>query len=687
MCACRLANRERKQAMKWRRTLDLVLALVAVLALLPMLSAAAPAGKAQVSPKIDPRLLDRIAVAGQADFWVAVGGEVDLNVAYDMDWEARGWYVYHALADHARKTQAGVIAYLETQGLAYESFWINNSIYVQDGGRAAIQSLAARAEVSRIKADSLLYLPELPLAETTGVAGDRDNWGLNWVHAPEVWALGYDGTGIVVASIDTGVQYTHPQLDESYRGNVDGSNQYNWCDPADVCAGDAPCDNKGHGTHVMGILTGENDDPEADPNVIGMAPGSTWIACKGCEGSTCSDWALAQCAQWIAAPTEVSSGSCGTTGVPNPAKRPYIVNNSWGDVASDPWYRAFVQSWRALGIFAAFSAGNANTCGSLGSPGDYPESFASANHRSDGVINPIYSSRGPSTFEQTPYCKPNIAAPGTAICSSIPWNLYNCGFSGTSMASPHSAGAVALLWQACPALIGQVDVTFQALQNSAAPPPVDLCSDTPGCADVGCNCTYGYGYLDAYAAVSSCATGPDAGHLDGYVREKDSGVPIVGALVGVSYSPAGLRSVDAIADPNGYYNMPLPAGTYTVTARYPDYLSSTVTCVPITSDVVTTLNLTLTRISPYLVSGHVWSAGSECPLAAQIEIVDTPLAPIDTDPATGFYSVPLSFGTYTFQVSSTGYLTAEQSLLVDRDLVQDFSLFPWHRVYLPTVRK
>jgi subtilisin family serine protease len=671
--------------MKWRRTLDLGLALAAILGLLPTLSVAAPTGQTPASPKIDVQVLDEIAVSGQADFWVVLGGEVDLSDAYDMGWEARGWYVYHALADQAQKTQAGAIAYLEAQGLAYESFWINNSIYVRHGTGAAIQALAARAEVRRIRADNLLFLPELPPANPTAVSGAYDNWGLDWVHAPDVWAMGYDGTGIVVASIDTGVQYTHPQLDETYRGAIDGSHEYNWCDPADVCAGDSPCDNNNHGTHVMGIITGENDDPEPDPNQIGMAPGSTWIACKGCEGQTCSDWALAECAQWIAAPTEVTSGSCSTTGTPNPAKRPYIVNNSWGDVVSDPWYRAFVQSWQALGILATFSAGNANTCGSLGSPGDYPESFASANHRSDGVINPTYSSRGPSSFGQTPYCKPNIAAPGTNICSSVPWNLYSCGFTGTSMASPHSAGAVALLWQACPALTGQVDLTFQTLQNSAAPPPADLCGSTPGCADVGCNCTYGYGYLDAYAAVSSCTSDADAGHLDGYVREKDSGVPVVGALVGVALNPAGRRSANAIADDSGYYVIALPAGTYTVTASYPDYLSSTATDVPIAPDADTTLNFTLTRLSPYVVSGHVLGAESDSPLAAQIEIVNSALPPFDTDPTTGFYTVPLSFGTYTFQVSSSGYLTAEQHLLVDRDLVQDFSLLPWQRIYFPIV--
>jgi uncharacterized repeat protein (TIGR01451 family) len=604
--------------MKQMNPLRLLAGLATVIGFLPLLAMAAPPIDPVASGKIDPELADQMAVAGRANFWIGMAQRADLSAAYDMDWQERGWYAYHTLADHARKTQAGVVAYLKAQGLAYESFWIDNSIYVRGGTLAAVQGLVARTDVARLKADETIYLPEPPPVGTASTQGTYDDWGLDWVHAPDVWALGYDGSGIVVASIDTGVQYNHPQLDETYRGAVDGSDQYNWCDPSDICPGDTPCDNNGHGTHVMGTLSGENDDPPATPNLIGMAPASTWITCKGCESNSCSDLALTQCAQWIAAPTEIMSGSCGTSGTPNPDKRPNIVNNSWGDVVSDPWYQGYVQSWRAFGIFPAFSAGNANTCASVGSPGDYPESFSSANHRSDGTINPVYSSRGPSSFGSTPYCKPNIAAPGTGICSAVPWNLYTCGYTGTSMASPHVAGAIALLWQACPALIGQIDLTFQALQNSAAPPPADPCAGIAGCADAGCNCTYGYGYLDAYAAVWSCISGTGIGHLDGYVHDLDSGDPIAGASVTVSPSLtlslfsrgerfrsrpaiAGPQQVGeseggapnllggAITDPMGYFTMTLTPGTY-------DAVASKDSCTPQTLPGVVVVTYTVTHL-------------------------------------------------------------------------------------------
>jgi hypothetical protein len=588
--------------MKRDRALTLFLAEAIVVGLLPVLALAASPTQLQTAAKIDLELLDQIAVAGRASFWIRMAGQADLSAAYDMDWSARGWYAYQTLAATARESQAEVIAYLKAQGLSYESFWIDNSIYVRDGGMATVQSLAVRGDVARLKADATLYLPDPPPDERAGVEGSYDDWGLTWVHAPDVWALGYDGSGIVVANIDTGVQYGHPQLSGTYRGTLDGSHQYNWCDPSDICPGDAPCDNNGHGTHVMGTLSGENDDPAVNPNIIGMAPGSTWMACKGCEGTQCSLFALTECAQWIAAPTEVMSGSCGTTGTPNPDKRPNIVNNSWGDVTSDPWYRSYVQSWRAFGIFPAFSAGNSNTCASVGSPGDYPESFSSANHQSNGVIHPSYSSRGPSSFGSTPYCKPNIAAPGSGICSSVPWNLYTCSYTGTSMASPHSAGAVALLWQACPALIGQIDLTFQTLQNSAAPPPADPCAATAGCADLGCNCTYGYGYLDVYTAVQSCIAGASTSHMDGYVLDRGSHAPLDAATVTVSPGLAAGSSIEASTDPSGYYTMTLAPGTYNVVASKDGYVPDTVTGVVVVTNTVTHLDFNLAFVG-------LWTAG------------------------------------------------------------------------------
>jgi subtilisin family serine protease len=137
-----------------------------------------------------------------------------------------------------------------------------------------------------------------------------------------------------------------------------------WSDPSNICGGSA-CDNNGHGTHTMGTMVG-NDDPSLT-YIVGMAPNAKWIACKGCESDTCSDFAVNSCADWILAPGG------------NTANRPNVVNNSWGEDGGNNWYQAKVSAWVAAGIFPAFSAGNAGlSCNTLSSPGDYQESFSCA---------------------------------------------------------------------------------------------------------------------------------------------------------------------------------------------------------------------------------------------------------------------------------------------------------------------
>ena len=92
------------------------------------------------------------------------------------------------------------------------------------------------------------------------------------------------GEGIVVGNVDTGVDFDHPALVGKYRGNLGGGNfnhNYNWFDPTFVCGSPSttPCDNNNHGTHTMGTMVGD----DGAGNQIGVAPGATWVAAKGCE--------------------------------------------------------------------------------------------------------------------------------------------------------------------------------------------------------------------------------------------------------------------------------------------------------------------------------------------------------------------------------------------------------------------
>src|SRR6266545_2721797 len=262
---------------------------------------------------------------------------------------------------------------------------------------------------------------------------------------PRVWDQpGVRGEGVVVANIDTGVQYDHPALAASYRGRRTGGlvdHNYNWFDPSRICPTAAPCDNNGHGTHTMGTMVGRQGSDE-----IGVAPGATWMAVKGCESSSCSLSALLAAGQWILAPTDLAGRN------PRPDLAPDVVNNSWGANVYDPWYQQIVEAWVAAGIFPAFANGNAGPgCGTSGSPGVYTASYSSGAFAPNDTIA-YFSSRGPAPDGTV---KPNIAAPGVDVRSSVPGNGY-ASLSGTSMASPHTAAVVALMWSAAPALDGDI---------------------------------------------------------------------------------------------------------------------------------------------------------------------------------------------------------------------------------------
>jgi len=471
--------------MRIPKALHVLFAVALVAGLLPLTVSARPAPQAAIEPDLLAQL-----DGGPANFFVRMSVQADLSAAYGMDWEARGRYVYDALQEVARATQAPVIEYAIQHNLDYTAFFNGNEVYIRGGDLTAAQGLAALPGVAELYLERIYYVD--PIVSGDAAPEYTKDWGLTDINADDVWALGYEGAGIKVANIDTGVQYNHPALDQAFACPGAPNDAKCWKDPANICGSGGACDNNGHGTHTMGTMVGDND-----PSLtywVGMAPDATWIACKGCESSSCSSSSLNACADWILAPGG------------NAANRPNVVNNSWGGGGGDPWYKTKVQNWRAAGVFPAFSAGNSGSgCNTLGSPGDYQESFGSAAHASGRTIA-SYSSRGPSTYGHDPYTKPNISAPGSSVCSSVPTNGWSCGYSGTSMASPHSAGAVALIWQACPSYLGQIDATFELLQDNADTPPAGNCNAPP---DGEGNYTYGYGYLNVLAAVQACATACD----------------------------------------------------------------------------------------------------------------------------------------------------------------------------------
>jgi subtilisin family serine protease len=314
--------------------------------------------------------------------------------------------------------------------------------------------------------------------------------GVAAIKADQVWALGATGEGIVVSNIDSGVSRSNPSVKAAYRGAASGSYDYNWHAAARE-GRTAPGDGDGHGTHVMGTMVGGvGTASTGSERAFGVAPDARWIATNGCA-DLCADAALIRSGQWILAPTKIDGSGA------NPAMRPHVVNNSWGlPFSKDPFMEDVITAWEAAGIFAAFANGNEGEygCDSSGAPGARSVTYSVGALKSDGSVAE-FSSRGPG---QSGSVKPDITAPGVAVQSAAPGRTTLVPLSGTSMAAPHLAGAVALLWSAVPELVGDVLATREILDRSAV--------NVGGAAALACggttanNNVYGEGRLDVLAA-------------------------------------------------------------------------------------------------------------------------------------------------------------------------------------------
>ncbi|WP_406242682.1 S8 family serine peptidase [Tissierella carlieri] len=410
--------------------------------------------------------------------------------------------VVESLKDTAEMTQANVLKYLEQEMengnvVEFTPYHIVNMVYVK-ATKEVIENLSYMPEVDKIYKNKTHTLENPEMSNEIEPTANGVEWNVEKVKADQAWDLGYDGTGVVVANIDSGVDWTHPALKNKWRGydptTGATSANGNWFDPVYNAA--LPADSDDHGTHVMGTMVGQEPDGS---NKIGMAPGAKWIAARvfNTAGST-TDAILLSAAQWMLAPGG------------NPDNAPDVVNNSWGGGAGiDDWYREAVRNWRAAEIFPAFAAGNqrlgepAPWPGSISCPANYPESFAvAATDRND--IRAYFSKLGPSPYDES-LIKPNISAPGVNVRSSIPNNGYGNN-SGTSMATPAVAGVVALVLSANASL--SVADLEEILQNTATPLTDSTYPTAP-------NMGYGYGLVDAFEAVSSIATG--TGYISGRV--------------------------------------------------------------------------------------------------------------------------------------------------------------------------
>jgi len=484
---------------------------LSIMALLSMIFGGyyAPPGQPSIAwqSKVDPWVLSTEA-GGETEFLVYLAEQADLSAAGSLPTKLdKGTYVFETLTEIAARTQAPVLAELKASGVEHRAYWVANMIWVR-GGANVVQAMAERSDIAHIYANPQVKLDRPAFEPQTGTpaAPEAIEWNINWVNAPDVWAQGFTGQGVVIGGQDTGYEWDHPALINQYRG-WDGSSSnhsYNWHDAihsgSSSCGVNSPvpCDDYGHGTHTMGTMVGD----DGGGNQTGMAPGARWIGCRNMRNGVGTPATYSECYEWFIAPYPI--GSNPTQG--DPSMAPDVINNSWGCPVSEGCTNpnvllTVVNNVRAAGILTAHSAGNSGSgCSTVNDPAAiYDVSFtvgATGNH-SDTIAS--FSSRGPVIVDGSNRMKPDISAPGVGILSSVPGGGYWVS-SGTSMAAPHVAGLVGLLISANPGLAGQVDTLEMVIEQSAVPR-----TTSQGCGGDGSesvpNNVYGWGRIDALGAL------------------------------------------------------------------------------------------------------------------------------------------------------------------------------------------
>ncbi len=438
----------------------------------------------QVSPQLQA-VLQNAAHDEKVPVIITFTDRMDISRFSGHSKRLRRQLISESLRTRALRTRKPLRKFLRDRGATrFRSLWLINGLAVEMPARL-VDRIARLPGIAKVSLDYTLQLPPVKYDDTPAV-----QWNLEMICAPALWDIGLTGQGVVVATMDSGVDIDHPDLKDNWRG---GSNSW-----YDVHAQtDIPYDTNGHGTQVMGIIAGTGP--------TGIAPGVQWIAVRVFDevnDAAVSDVHLGF--QWLLDPD----------GDPNTDDAPDIVNNSWNlrDNAGQciDEFADDIGTLKAAGIAVIFAAGNEGpSAASCSSPANYAGSF------SVGAVNAnlqiaLYSSRGPSPCHNDIF--PNLVAPGTNIATtdlSFGGTNNYASVNGTSYAAPHAAGALALLLNA----FGHA--TIEDLQSALRHTALDLGAQGP-------DYDYGHGLIDVaaaynslHAAQSQCPPDTDQADTDG----------------------------------------------------------------------------------------------------------------------------------------------------------------------------
>jgi subtilisin family serine protease len=427
-----------------------------------------PDSAAIIAPQVQ-KALDSAGPEDMHTVIVLLKEQARMDAFPDLDRAARLEYLLQTLQADADRAQRDIREWLEgrhAEGQVGQviSFWIFNGLAVT-ATQDVIWELAERPEVARIEPNEVFQAPDA-LA-----VGNPIQPNISLINAPALWDMGFRGQGVVVAIMDTGVDVGHPDLAASWRS---GSNS--WFDPYGEHPS-VPVDLLGHGTQVMGVIVGG----DAGGTAIGVAPEAQWIAVKIFDDrGKATTVSIHQGFQWLLDPD----------GDPETPDTPHVVNSSWtfGSPGCNLAFQADLQALRYASVLPIFAAGNFGPGASTdASPANYPEAFAVGAVDDDDDLY-AYGSRGPSACGEPSTVFPEIVAPGVDVWTTDRFGRY-VDATGTSVAAPHVAGALALLLNAYP------DLTIAEQEAGLVNSALDL-------GAVGADNEFGHGRLDMLAAYN-----------------------------------------------------------------------------------------------------------------------------------------------------------------------------------------
>jgi subtilisin family serine protease len=488
------------------------LALALAVSLAAIASNVTAATATQAADRISPHLADQAKSGAPVDVLIRLDGSPMLDLVDPARSKSdRGAVVAAMLQAVHADARAPVVAWLEARGVAWRSLWIANAVTARIEP-ALLDELAGLPSVAAVHSDRAFQQAVPDTVPTTRVPKAVEA-NVSRINAPQAWAAGFRGQGVVVGVQDTGYQWDHPALRARYRG-WDGStatHAYNWHDAihallsggSNPCGVDSPvpCDDNGHGTHTLGTVLGD----DGLGNQVGVAPDAQWMACRNMERGNGRPSSYLECFQFFLAPTDAAGQN------PDPAKAPDIISNSWGCPVGPPpggedcvltSFDDALVALRTAGILVVVAAGNGTaSCGSIADPPAISAQVftVGATNNSDAIAS--FSLIGPVSVDGSNRIKPDVVAPGVSVRSSTRNGGY--GFSsGTSMATPAVAGAAALVLSAAPSLRGQPAEIERILRETAVP----LTGGT-SCGAFSStawpNIRFGHGRIDAFAAAQA----------------------------------------------------------------------------------------------------------------------------------------------------------------------------------------